>query len=146
MKFLIFILSCILSLSTSAMSAKYRGGDGEILMKNNNICFYVEKDNLKGEYELNIFHKESFEKVFQYASSFEKSYPNQKKCIEVKKNIFNHKSIYTAVIDTGYTNFGKDFCILGSNDSRIGEYNGRSCVPEDKSIIEKITIFIKNIF
>lgn len=70
----------------------------------------------------------------------------KKKCIEVKKNIFNHKSIYTAVIDTGYTNFGKDFCILGSNDSRIGEYNRRSCVPEDKSIIEKITIFIKNIF
>ncbi len=85
MKFLIFILSCILSLSTSVMSAKYRGGDIEILMKNNNICFYVEKDNLKGEYELNIFHKESFEKVFQYARSFEKSYPNQKKCIEVKK-------------------------------------------------------------
>ena len=138
MKFYFFICFFLLSLNAYATSKKYKGGEVDIIIKNKKVCFYLKNDSLKGQYELNIFQKESFDKIFHYSNTFEKIYPSQNQCIAVNKNLFKPKTIYTVVIDTGYTNFGKDFCILKTNNqNNIANYDGSRCV-EKKGFFKRI--------
>lgn len=134
---IIFLIISFSSINVWANSSKYRGGEIKIKKIDNNICIYIEKYNLKGDYELNIFEKKNFYKVAHYSSSFEKKYPLESDCIKIK-NDFNKDKIYTAVLDSEQTNFGGDFCFI---HYEIGKFNGNECIKSKYSFWDKLKIF-----
>lgn len=146
MKFYVFIFFFALSLNAYATSKKYKGGEVDIVIKHKKVCFYLKNDSLKGQYELNVFQKESFDKIFHYSNTFEKMYPDQSQCIAVNENLFKPKTIYTVILDTGYTNFGKDFCVLkAKNQNNIANYDGNRCVEPKFSLSELFFNFLKSL-
>lgn len=142
MKYFLFITFLILNSSAVANSSKYRGGNVELLNKEDGMCFYIGRKNLKGDYELNIFHKKNFNKVYNYTSNFYKNYPTKENCLKVDYK-FVDKEIYTAVLDTQSTNFGGDFCVINKD---IGEYDGYNCVKNNISVWRRIKLFISSLF
>jgi hypothetical protein len=142
MKYILFVVFVILTSNVEANSSKYRGGELKSLMHHDGICFYIDRNNLKGHYELNIFDKTNFHKVYNHTSDFDKDYPLKSTCLKVSYK-FKEKEIYTAVLDTEQTNFGTDFCII---DNGIGSYDGVECIKNNLSLWTKIELFIFKFF
>ena len=89
----------------------------------------------------NIFDKNKFNKLVNYTSSFNKNYPLENNCIKINYN-FKNNIIYTAVLDSELTNFGRNFCLI---DNEIGDFDGIKCTEIKLSVWDKILIFFKNI-
>lgn len=143
MKFILLVLlvSLNLNVNVQANSSKYRGGELKLKKTNNDICFYIDNNELIGDYELNIFDKNKFNKLVNYTSSFNKNYPLENNCIKINYK-FKNNIIYTAVLDSELTNFGRNFCLI---DNEIGDFDGITCTEIKLSVWDKILIFFKNI-
>lgn len=139
LSFNFFLLTLVLlgCSNSQAYSSKYKGGELKVAIKTKDVCFYIEKNNLKGNYELNIFLKENFNKIYTFRGVFEEHYPNLNHCITFKNRI-KDKTIYTAVLDIGSTNFGNDFCII---EEKLGTIQGSNCQKNKNTIWQNIKLF-----
>ena len=144
MRVLFLCLSFILSLNTYAMSKAYRGGEIGISIRQNSPCFFISTNNLSGRYQLNVFEQTNFRKLFTFDNAFENRYPLENQCISFVNNNLKKGEIYTAVLDTGTTSFGSDFCIITIDGrNKIGHFDGKKCFIPEISWFDKLLNYFR---
>ncbi|MDO4896643.1 MAG: hypothetical protein Q3971_04700 [Moraxella sp.] len=126
-------LGCLLFLSPLFITACQeidKNGELHATFKGNDVCLYIDDDNFKGNYELNIqiLHEP---KIWTYTSSYEVHYPNKENCIVI--NVTNFPYWNTLQLDTYYT-----ISLWSKHKDFYGSHGGGFCVKQEKGITKLI--------
>lgn len=107
-----------------------KNGQIHTIIKNNEVCFYIEEPNFKGDYTIYV-QIANDEKILTYKNNYENHYPNQQQCIIL--NNTNFPDWDSLKLNQHYTvslwSYHKDF---------YGDHRGGFCAIKENNITKLI--------
>ncbi|WP_373741306.1 hypothetical protein [Neisseria sp.] len=156
-KFSTAILTVFLCSNACGVSkSPYPDGNVDLIIKNNELCAYINKENLSGNYILGIYHhkkeiisknqdhktSESNYEYWGYENSFSNHYPSKNNCIPINKTTFPEFNLKNGeefgislvpnninYIPDNFDGFSGSYCFKNKNGKiEIQDYFREECV------------------
>lgn len=121
-------------------------------IKNDNPCFYINNDELEGNYDIVIKDQNNGD-YWDYKGVSEKSYPKKENCILFNNESFgssknlNFNRKYNVTLSNLNVGFSNEFCLRKDrNHVVLQKIIGDQCIDIEENEEDKLRRFFKKIF